>query len=97
TTALAMPAAHRPRPPSRARTLGCQLPGWPWPVTAAGGRGPGSPGVNRPVTAGSTVVTRTEPSSRLYVTPLSLPATAVFAGLLMPQYACPVTVAVSHG
>ena len=49
------------------------------------------------VTAAFSAVTTNEPSSRLYVNPLSLPATAVFAGLLMPQYACPVTVAVSDG
>ena len=36
-------------------------------------------------------------SKRLYVNPLVLPATAVFAGLLMPQYACPVAVAVREG
>ena len=36
-------------------------------------------------------------SSRLYVNPLSPPADGVFCGLLMPQYACPVTVAVSDG
>jgi hypothetical protein len=36
-------------------------------------------------------------SSKLYVKPLVLPAEAVLAGLEIPQYACPVTVAVSVG
>src|ERR1035437_7839151 len=49
------------------------------------------------VTAAFSAVMTKLLSSRLYVNPVVLPADGAFAGLSMPQYACPVTVAVSDG